>query len=221
MHQVAKALGWSIKPGVFQVCQACAEAKSKQKNIPANTEHIKASKTEPRVHLDISTIKDPEGVELTKSNWRIMVDERTGMKFSDFFARKSDMIEPTCQKLFKWKQAGLGVKFIRLDNAGENKALQERAESAAWKLDINWEYTARDTPQQNSLAEVAFTIIAAQGCAMMIAAHIPADIHKKVWREAFLTATDLDALAVIEIDGVSKTRVEHWSGQLPGFAKHL
>ena len=65
-------------------------------------------------------------IELTQSNWRIMVDECTGMQFTDFFAKKSDMIEPTCQQLHKWKQAGLAVKFIRLDNAGENKNFKHK-----------------------------------------------------------------------------------------------
>jgi len=54
----AKALGWEHKPGGFQVCQACAEAKVKKKNLPAKTEHIKASKEKPQIFLDISTLKD-------------------------------------------------------------------------------------------------------------------------------------------------------------------
>ena len=145
----AKTLGWSIKPGNFEVCVAGAKAKAKQINVPKITRHIKGSKEEPHVFLDLCTVKNKSGqVELTKTNWRIMVDECTEMKFSDFFVKKSDMVEPTCQQLQKWKQAGLGAKFIRLDNAGENKKLQQRAESADWKLDINVEFTARNTPQQ-------------------------------------------------------------------------
>jgi hypothetical protein len=60
-----------------------------------------------------------------------MVDERTQLKFSKFYPKKNDMIEPACAQLQKWKQAGLGVTHIRLDNAGENTKLQERTESAA------------------------------------------------------------------------------------------
>jgi hypothetical protein len=40
-------------------------------------------------------------------------------------------------------------------------------------------------------------------------------------KEAFKTATSLDGLTVIKLDGVEKTRYEHWCGQLPKFAKHL
>jgi hypothetical protein len=57
----------------------------------------------------------------------------------------------------------LGVTHIRLDNAGENTKLQEQAESAAWKLGVQFEYTTpRDTPQQNHLAELGFTIFMQQ-----------------------------------------------------------
>eukprot|EP00957_Ditylum_brightwellii_P148840 11331415-Ditylum_brightwellii.AAC.1 len=63
------------------------------------------------------------------------------------------MIEPTCMMLNKWQQGGKVVKYARLDNAGENIVLAERSDSAAWKLNTSYEFTARDTPQQNSLVE--------------------------------------------------------------------
>jgi hypothetical protein len=49
------------------------------------------------------------------------------------------MVEPTCVQLNKWKTAGNEVKFIRMDNAGENKALQTMTESSAWKFPIEYE----------------------------------------------------------------------------------
>eukprot|EP00957_Ditylum_brightwellii_P073862 5612026-Ditylum_brightwellii.AAC.1 len=58
--------------------------------------------------------------------------------------------------LSKWKQGGKAVKCIRLDNAGENKVLAVQNDSADWKLNIEYEFTARDTPQQNSMVEVGF-----------------------------------------------------------------
>jgi hypothetical protein len=48
------------------------------------------------------------------------------------------------------------VKFVCLDNAGENKKLKEWSESADWRLNINYEFTAQDTPQQNHLTELGF-----------------------------------------------------------------
>ena len=52
-----------------------------------------------------------------------MVDEKTQLKFSDFYEKKNDMVEPTCEKLSKWKNAKVEVNYMRLDNAGENKLL--------------------------------------------------------------------------------------------------
>ena len=56
----------------------------------------------------------------------------------------------------------------------------------------------------------------------MAAAHVPEDIRNQgVWREAIKTANDLDVLAAIDLDGVIKPRVEHWSGKLPAYVNYL
>jgi hypothetical protein len=65
-----------------------------------------------------------------------MVDERSSWKFSNFFAMKNGMVKPTCQQLFRRQANGLGVQHIRLDDAGENKLLQQRTENKNWKLNI-------------------------------------------------------------------------------------
>jgi hypothetical protein len=43
---------------------------------------------------------------------------------------------------------------MRQDNAGENKTLEKRLQSADWKLQVKMEYTAANTPWQNALAKV-------------------------------------------------------------------
>jgi hypothetical protein len=150
-----------------------------------------------------------------------MVNERTGMKFSDFYETKDGMIEPTCVQWNHWKDAGLAVKFVHLDNAGENKKLKEHSESANWKLDIEYEFTAWDTPQQNHLAELGFAVLANCRRALMHHANVPMKERYKLFREAFKTATLLDGLIPIELDGKMKPCVVHLSGKLPDFAKHL
>jgi hypothetical protein len=88
------------------------------------------------VHLDISTLKPrkPEKgkkpVVVAKPHWRILVDARTQMKWSDFFATKDGMIEPTCQIFHVWKEEKRPVTHLRMDNAGENVKLIERCKSA-------------------------------------------------------------------------------------------
>ena len=58
-----------------------------------------------------------------------MVDEKSTLKFSNFFGTKNAMIEPTCQLLNKRNEAGRLIKFIQLDNAGENLKLKGKTES--------------------------------------------------------------------------------------------
>jgi hypothetical protein len=132
---------------------------------------------EDRIFLDISTIKNKDDKRVYKSNWRIMVDEHTELKISDFFDTKSGMVEPTCAKLYKWNQNGIKVKKIRLDNAGENKLLQQRADSKDWKLAIDFEFTSAMTPQQNHLAEIAFATLSNRG--RVYRANIPDKVNPR------------------------------------------
>jgi hypothetical protein len=60
-----------------------------------------------------------------------------------------------------------------MDNGGENVKLVNRAKSKDWQWGIVFEKTARDTPQQNSLAEIGLTVIANKACALMAQANIP------------------------------------------------
>jgi len=130
------------------------------------------------------------------------------------------MIEPTCERLFKVNQKN-PIKYIRCDDGGENKGLKNRLHGTNWKMPIKFEFTGRDTPQRNYLAEVSFATLAARGRAIMSAANIPVDHRKLFWREAFQTSTYLDGLILVEVDGVIKTRFEYFEGELPKFSKYL
>jgi hypothetical protein len=194
-----------------------------KKNVIKKSAHKAATKTdERRIFIDVSTVKKTKkGKDLACPNWYLTVDERTQLKFSKFYPKKNDMIEPACAQLQKWKQAGLGVTHIRLDNAGENTKLQARAESAAWKLGVQFEYTVRDTPQQNHLVELGFAILGTKGRACMVAAHVPMDVRYKLFQKAFEYATDTDGLQVGTVDGRTTTRYKHFCGKNPKFAHHL
>ena len=115
-----------------------------------------------RAYLDISTVKKANNMpEPPNPNWRIIVlGTNVQLKFSHFLKSKNKMIEPTCELMHRWGQAGVLIKKLRMDNAGENIALEKRLKSESWKNPVEIEYTARDTPQQNSLAEVAFYALA-------------------------------------------------------------
>ena len=82
-----------------------------------------------------------------KRHWLIVVDE-----FSFFLKRKSDQIElfPIWIKQLKAKY-GIDIKYIRLDNSGENRSLQNECDKQ--NLGIIFEFSAPGTPQQNSVVE--------------------------------------------------------------------
>jgi hypothetical protein len=104
--------------------------------------------------LDVVTVKKTKkGPKVSTGNWRIVVDEKLMLNFMNFMKNKNGMVEPTCERLSRWNDNGKVIKHLRMDNACENQLLQQcMVESADWKLNIESEYTARDTPQQNYLA---------------------------------------------------------------------
>jgi len=219
----AKALGWEITRGGMPPCEACSVSKAKQKNVTKTSDHVTATKNAYRMFVDMASIKGQiNGPKVnSKRHWRMMVDERTGMKFSSFYRTKDGMIEPTLEQWNKWKQNGLVVKKVRCNNAGENKKLQERAGSKDWKLNIEFEYTARDTPQQNHLVELGFAVITNRGRTLMQRANVPMNMRYQIFPKAFETATLHDGLVVVEIDRTKLTRFEHLFKKIPKFAKHL
>ena len=85
-------------------------------------------------------------------------------------------------------------------------------------MNCEFEFTGRDTPQQNSLAEVGFATLANCRPAMMHRANLPMMDRYHLAHEAFQCATHLDGLMV---NGVTQTRYKHFVGQNPMFAKHL
>ena len=58
-----------------------------------------------------------------------MVDERTLLKFFNFFETKSGMVELTCKQFLKRIKDGFPLRYVRLDNRGENVKLQSHCQS--------------------------------------------------------------------------------------------
>jgi hypothetical protein len=130
-----------------------------------------------------------------------------------FFKKKDEMVEPNCELIKQLKDKNLEIKFMRVDNAGENQHLEARCKSKDWKFDIVFEYTARAKPQHNHMAELGFATLGNKGRALMVKANIPEKYRYHLFREAFCTATDLDGLVVIEVNGKRETRFFHTFGK--------
>ena len=220
--KTSKQLGWKLACGSLGTCEPCTIGKAKRKKLPKVTKHP-LEKGQIRMYIDQALIKNRKGMpKIKKPYWCMQVLEPYGIKLSQFNTKKDAMVEEICKMLHKWQEEGKGVTHIRLDNAGENNKLQKQCGSKDWKLlNIKWEFTSRNTPQQNSAAEVAFWAIKHRGIAMMTATNVPKEIQFMLFGEAVKTATMLDWLVPVEINGVVKTRYEHWTGEMPAFALFL
>ena len=238
-RRIAKHLGITVARGTLCPCGACATAKAKRKALPSrgngnndgptpkvhDDEKLPAANM--RIYVDLSKIQVPKHLikivkHSSKPFWRLAVDEKTELPFCAFHAQKNQMAEPMCELLDKWRQFGKEVTHIRCDNAGENLQLQQRLNSHDWKYGtIEFEYTAKATPQQNSVVEKKFDTLYCRGRAMMIAANVSLKMRYILFREAFETAAKLDGLTIIVIGDKTATRYEHWGNEIPRFAKYL
>ena len=103
---------------------SCAIGKAKQKKVAKWTQ-TKASKPGERLYyIDISSMKERS---LGGSKfWALIVDDYSDYMWGRFFNKKSDLsdnVMPILKKLF---MQGKEVKYIRCNNAGENKSLEKR-----------------------------------------------------------------------------------------------
>src|SRR5512133_3591482 len=85
------------------------------------------------------------------------------------------------------KQGFVFGKFLRCDNAGENKSFEE-----IWKkegLGCKFEYTAPGTPQQNGKVERKFPVLYGKVRSMLNGAKLPTNLRSGLWTECARTAT--------------------------------
>ncbi len=220
-QKMMAVLNMLITRGGMKSCKSCAVAKAKQMDINGERKGKKAQVFNGRMFYDIATLKMEEGGKnlCHKSIWHICVDELVEIKHSNFLERKRDMPTYMCELMQIKAKQGHPILVIRQDNVGENKTLLSLAHSKEWKLPTSFENTAHKTPQQKSKAETGFT--AAKARAMLSAAQVLKDEQYKMWGEVAKTATALDYLIAVTVNGVTKTRYEHAGLDIPGFVKYL
>ena len=183
---MAKHIDIRITCGNLSPCKDCAKFKAKQKHLSRESTSKKATEVCEQVYLDLSKVTVPKtdgtAFNIRQKYWRSIVDEKTGKKWCDFTATKKEIPEQMCQWLNSVKAGGLKVKVIRLDPAGKNVALEKQVETVEWKdlQPIGFEFTSRDTPQHNNLAELSFPYIAGIARSIMSTANIPVGTRVKV-----------------------------------------
>ena len=92
------------------------------------------------------------------------------------------------------RHKGQVVKFIRLDNAGENKALEQLC--ARKRRNFDFEYTPRDSPQYNGKVERKFATLWSRVRSDLNAVKFPKRMRHGLWSECARHATDIENLLV-------------------------
>ena len=178
--------------GQLEPCEMCAQAKITQANVPKKKEKQVPSRPGYRMFIDISSFKlESMG---GKRHWLIVVDEFSDCSHSFFLKRKSDQLKlfPNWIKELKAKYR-IDIKYIRLDNSGENKGLQDECGK---NLGIIFEFTAPGTQQQNSVVERKIPTLMGRSRAMMLTTGFSQQDKRKFWCEVISTATKLDNIMV-------------------------
>ena len=123
MRTTADYMGIKLT-GKLESCETCAQVKIRQANMPKKKEKQVPSRPGYRLFKDISSFKHESMGG--KRHRLIVVDKFSDCSHSFFLKRKSDQIELLPIKIKELKaKYGMDIKYIRLDNSGENRSLQK------------------------------------------------------------------------------------------------
>ena len=101
-----------------------------------------------RIFIDISSVKGKKyGPSVqSKRHWSIMVDEQNNLKFTKLFSTNNGMTKPTLGKIDYWEEQWIGCQTYLVIKRWQKRKIQEREERKDWKMNIDFKYTAQDTP---------------------------------------------------------------------------
>lgn len=187
MRRTEKVMGIKLV-GTLPSCTYCALAKAKKKKISKLDLNKSETKGE-RISTDISYINQPSlgGAKY----WIMVVDQATRMKWSRFVKVKSEMAPIIIEILRIIQQDGNTVRFIRCDNAGENKIIKDELVKQEIK-NIEMEFTAPRTPEQNALVERPFSFLWNRVREMLNGAGFDEKMRKSIWAECANMSMQLD-----------------------------
>ena len=185
MREQAKAFKWKLT-SILLPCDGCSKAKATAKfTVKQAAEEKKATKPGERLFWDTSgPYKKTRG---TNRYHGLVVDEYTGRDWSFFSKAKNEFVWDLEYLFDSLKAKGFPIKYLRLDNAGEAKAL----ERVCAVRDITMEYTALDTPQFNHKVEREFPVIRNMAYAALMESDLPENEQMVLWAHAIDDSTVL------------------------------
>jgi hypothetical protein len=192
LKKTAQVHGLKLK-GDFKVCEDCAVAKARQKNL--NNDWKGGSQVSgERVYLDISSIRDESYGG--SCFWVLLIDDYSDYCWSIFLKNKSDLKSKVMTLLTDLKITGINVKYIQCDDSGENKAFFEACQ--AQRYGVKFEFSGPRTPQRNGKVERKFQTFFGRIKAMLNSAGLKDHLRSGVWAECAMTVTYLSNITSIK-----------------------
>ena len=144
-----------------------------------------------RIYLDTSwtNLKSGGG----SIYWFLLIDEVTQFSWSTFGKRKSDLSEKVFPIILGIINTGHKVKYLRLDNAGENWDLENKC--LHHLLGINFEYTTPNTPQFNGVVERKFQSLYNKLRDTLFESGLTYELSNLLWDECASTFTKLTEIS--------------------------
>ena len=157
LRLIAQRLGYKLT-GKSDSCDACNLIKTKAKSVPKITKSV-VTKVDERVGLDITgPFPLTSGTTHCSINQKIylfgIIDHYSKKMINSFHPHKDALIDFVSKAQVFMSARKTPIQAIRMDNAGENLAIENFCRSN----NINVEYTPPDTPKLNGIIERAFAI---------------------------------------------------------------
>ena len=180
----------------MEVCNSCSLSKDRRKDLNKINTHKSNIPCE-RLYSEISYVNSL--ILGKKRFWILFVDEYSRFKWSNFVERKSDFVPTEISRLRELIYMKFKPKYLRIDNSGENLKLKNYLVN---NIDfhsirnVNIEFTAPHTPQQNGVVEISFAFLYDKVRAMLNRAGFPLHLRELFWAECCNMATQLDNILV-------------------------
>lgn len=189
VRKTAKRLNWKLN-GHMTACTACMLTKAKTKAIRKYTE-LKATKPGERLFVDITgPFEESAG---GYRYWAVATDDFSRYKQSGFLHKRNQIGAFVNKVLDEQEKRGQVCSHIRCDEAGENV---KHIGLICTTRNIQVEFTAPNTPQQNGVAERAITWLRLMSQSMMRDADFNVEWKRLMWSEAARQATIISNLTV-------------------------
>ena len=141
----------------------------------------------------------------------MVVDEHSGLKFSQFYETKGEIVEPTCELFNEWNQKGIPELEVQYNKGDINLKLEQIANGNQWNPETDFEYTGRITPQRNSLSEVGLANIGGRKTEVIYHGNVPVKEPHGGFKGAIQYSIPLDGSALVEINGKRAMRYDNYA----------